>query len=181
MQDTIRAAPIFDIGANPDEGIVEAHSSQERATQKLAAVVTDVSEHGHPPRSCALQKKQLCPVNRNRGAFAFMKIPTPHKPPLSSCTSNCFHAFTAIIFKSRLFHFVSSLGGSGLCFLLHLQTFLDSVGTAPSPCALRRQYLERRKVGVCPHHTRTLHCDRTPWFCGFRRLASFTSCKPKYK
>ena len=40
--------------------------------------------------------------HRKRGVFAFLKIPTPLKPRLSSCTSNCFHAFTAI-FSSQDF------------------------------------------------------------------------------
>ena len=64
---------------------------------------------------------------------------------------NTHTAQTALVFLAPLAvsqHYCSSqdttilslsLSSSGLCFVFRAQTFLDSVGTMLSPCALREQ------------------------------------------
>ena len=69
--------------------------------------------------------------------------------PPSLCHSNN-------VCKSRLWHSHFNPQQSALCFVFDAQTFLNPVGAGSSPCALRRQYSER-KVVVCVH-TSFLHC-----------------------
>ena len=104
---------------------------------------------------------------RNRGVFAFLKIPKPPRPRLSSCTSNCFHSFTttfssqdfSILFRPSIVQvsaFCSAYRHSGI-LLVQCHRLAHCDGST-----------WKGGKSVCVHTAlRTLHCDRTPWFCGY--------------
>ena len=110
-------------------------------------------------------------IHRRRTSQRRGEIPTPHKPHLSSCTSSCFSQPYG---SSQDFSILSlALSSSNLCFVCRAQTFLESVGTVPSPSVLRRQCSERNVV-ACPHHTRALQCERSPLFAWSQKTYIFT-------
>ena len=108
----------------------------------------------------------LLMIHRRRTSVRRMQI---HKPRLSSCTSISSHSFFRSSQDCSILSLV--LSSSGLCFVFRAQTLMDSVGTVPSPCALRRQYIGKESQCVS-NHTHTLRTPPTPVVHNLRRTCT---------
>ena len=80
-----------------------------------------------------------------------VKTPIPHKPHLSSCKSSFCHG-NVVQVKTPACCSLSAVQVSALCFL----AFAYCNGST------------RKGKSLCAH-THTLHCERTPWICGYGR------------
>ena len=102
------------------------------------------------------------------------EIPTPHKPHLVSCTSRFCH-FNLSSQDCSIFCSASVVQVSALCFA-HSHSLVAQC-SRPAHCDGSTR---REKLLCVQNHARTLHCERTLWFRGYRKHTLVTVYEPNY-